>query len=164
MPSGKLFTSKKHVVHCLVHSLCDSSEELHHPERVTQAVVFGNQGFLKLLQISCSEKLQCRGIIQGGRNEEAKMITGGFLVANAMRLQITQPEKGWKVQVWAHSQGVRTAYLWGPSPGCQHAGTQPQYRHQQVRNTKSPLQRPAWSSCSISKGEEKSRTARRVLS
>lgn len=92
------------------------------------------------------------------------MITGGFLVANAMRLQITQPEKGWKVQVWAHSQGVRTAYLWGPSPGCQHAGTQPQYRHQQVKNTKSPLQRPAWSLCSISKGEEKSRTARRVLS
>lgn len=72
------------------------------------------------------------------------MITGGFLVANPMRLQITQSEKGWKIQVWAHPQGVRTAYLWGPSPGCQHAGTQPSTGINKS-GTQSPLQHPAWS-------------------
>lgn len=94
---------------------------------------FGNQGFLELPADLSQLKPHGRGIIRGGRNEqqqEATIFTGGFLASKPMGLQMTQPAKGWEVQAWAHSRGVRTTDPWGPSPSCQRAATYLQVRSQ----------------------------------
>lgn len=124
----------KHVLRCLSSEATSSvrqelrGDALSLPGRVKQTPVFGSQAFLELLadlsQLRLSLRTEELFGVAGITAVEPRIITRGFLVEQPMRMQMTQPVNGWEVQIWSHSQGVRTTDSWGCSTSCQRERTE----------------------------------------